>query len=104
MRELFLDFCVKIFYSGLRADTMEYTIKLSAYELAMLDAACRACGLPLVEAVKKAVDAQMSGAEKGEEAPGFSVTMEESSESRSSGNPQVSADTKEIVSVRFERK
>jgi hypothetical protein len=32
---------------------MDYTIKLTAYELAMLDAACRASGLPLISAIVK---------------------------------------------------
>ena len=32
---------------------MDYTIKITAYELAMLDAACRASGLPLISAIVK---------------------------------------------------
>ncbi len=30
---------------------MKYTITVTAYEMAMLDAACRACGLPLESAL-----------------------------------------------------
>lgn len=30
---------------------MKYTITMTAYEMAMLDAACRACGLPLMSAL-----------------------------------------------------
>ena len=30
---------------------MKYTLEMTAYEMAMLDAACRACGLPLVSAL-----------------------------------------------------
>ncbi|MBQ3218505.1 MAG: hypothetical protein IJB33_06500 [Akkermansia sp.] len=83
---------------------MEYTIKLSAYELAMLDAACRACGLPLVAAVAQAVDLQMTGGKKEEGESLFSATLEEGAEVRTAGSPQVTTETKEIVNIRFERK
>lgn len=83
---------------------MEYTIKLSAYELAMLDAACRACGLPLVEAVAQAVDARMDGSKMEEGETIFSATLEEGAESRTAGSPQVTTELKEIVNIRFERK
>lgn len=35
---------------------MKYTIKTTVYETAMLDAACRACGLPLAGALTMAAN------------------------------------------------
>lgn len=45
---------------------MKYTLEMTAYEMAMLDAACRACGLPLVSAL--VVTANRLAAEGSQEA------------------------------------
>lgn len=53
---------------------MKYTLEMTAYEMAMLDAACRACGLPLVSALvvtanRRTADAAQETPQPAEAAP-----------------------------------
>lgn len=54
---------------------MVYSFQLTAYELAMLDAACRACGLPLASALVKTAN-QLTAAHTSQSAvPSFSAEL-----------------------------
>ena len=64
---------------------MKYTLEMTAYEMAMLDAACRACGLPLVSAL--VVTANRRTAEGVQEAESSRPVEDAAPEAESADTP-----------------